>query len=145
MILRLANLALLVLYPVAWAAPLLRAGFLPLFGGTEISILSGLGTLWAEDLPLFLVVALFAIVAPYAKTLALAALHWGLLPARWMPLLGLASRLAMADVFLIALYVVIVKGVGVGYAEIAWGLHLFTGLVLASLAIGWASRPTQTQ
>ena len=32
----------------------------------------------------------------------------------------------MADVFLIALYIVMVKGVGIGHVASAWGLWLFT-------------------
>jgi uncharacterized paraquat-inducible protein A len=136
---RLLNLALLALYPVAWWAPLVRAGVLPFFGGDEISILSGLATLWETDLVLFVLVLLFAIVAPWGKTLALALRHMGVLPARAVPVIAFLGRLAMADVFLIALYVVIVKGVGVGYVEIAWGLYFFSGLVLVSLALAWAS------
>ena len=41
----------------------------------------------------------------------------------------------MADVFLIALYIVVVKGMGVGRVETAWGLYLFTACILASVAI----------
>ena len=45
--LQVSNYALLVLYPVAWFAPLLKAGFiLPIFGLTEISVVSGLQSLW---------------------------------------------------------------------------------------------------
>ena len=44
-VLSVANLSLLVLYPVAWFAPLLRAGVLPLFGLKEISVLSGLAAI----------------------------------------------------------------------------------------------------
>ena len=40
--LRYANLALLILFPLAWFAPLLRAGVLPLFGLSEISVITGL-------------------------------------------------------------------------------------------------------
>ena len=39
----------------------------------------------------------------------------------------------MADVFLIALYIVIVKGAGYVTVETAWGLYLFTGCILASI------------
>ena len=40
MLLRLANLTLLVLFPLAWFAPLMRAGIaLPLFGLSEISVI----------------------------------------------------------------------------------------------------------
>jgi paraquat-inducible protein A len=41
----------------------------------------------------------------------------------------------MADVFLIALYIVAAKGVGVGRLETAWGLWLFTACVLGSLVV----------
>ena len=40
--LRLANLSLIVLFPIAWFAPLMRAGLgLPLFSLDEISVISG--------------------------------------------------------------------------------------------------------
>lgn len=132
---RLANLALLVMFPIAWAAPLLHAGLLPWFGGTEISILSGMVTLWEEAPLLALLVGLFAVIAPMAKTLALTAGHWNLLPPRAAPWVALASKLAMADVFLVALYIVAAKGVGVGRVSTAWGLWLFTACVLLSLAL----------
>ena len=132
--LKAANLLLLALFPVAWFAPLLRAGLLPFFGLDEISVVSGLRVLWEEDLFLALIVALFAIFAPVAKGLAVAAAQFRLLealpaPVRWL------GRLAMADIFLIALYVVVAKGVGVGRIETAWGLYLFTFCVLGSLAV----------
>ena len=41
----------------------------------------------------------------------------------------------MADIFLIALYLVVTKGVGIGKIEIAWGLYLFTACIIASIAI----------
>ncbi|MFP4406009.1 paraquat-inducible protein A [Rhodosalinus sp.] len=137
------NLSLLVLYPVAWAAPLLRAGLLPLFGMSEISVLSGLAALWDSDRALAAVVALFALVAPYAKTLALAARHLCLLSARWTPLLEWMGRLAMADIFLIAIYITVAKGLGIGRVEVAWGLWLFTACILASLALGMAEARRQ--
>jgi len=42
----------------------------------------------------------------------------------------------MADIFLIALYITVVKGVGMARVEVAWGLYLFTACVLSSIAIG---------
>ncbi|WP_198666081.1 paraquat-inducible protein A [Tropicimonas sp. IMCC34043] len=138
--LRYANLSLLILYPLAWISPLLRAGLLPFFGTKEISVVSGLVALWKSDVALALLVALLALVAPMAKTLGLAAVQSGRAGRRWMPLLEVLGRLAMADVFLIALYVVIVKGVGLGRVETAWGLYLFTFCVLASIGIGAATK-----
>lgn len=133
--LRLANLALLVLYPVAWFAPLLRAGLLPLFGLSEISVVTGLQSLWDSDIALALLVTFIAIFAPYLKTIGLTLIHFGMMRRRVLPVLNILGKLAMADVFLIALYVVVVKGIGLATVETAWGLYLFTGCVLASITI----------
>ncbi len=135
-----ANLSLLVLFPLAWFAPLLRAGYLPFFGLSEISVVSGLQSLWQSDVVLALLVTFLAIFAPYAKTIALALVHFGLMRRRVLWALALLGKLAMADVFLIALYIVLAKGIGIGRIETAWGLYLFTFCVLASLALSWASR-----
>ena len=145
MVLRICTLAVLALYPVAWAAPLMRAGLLPLFGLSEISVLTGLGALWQSDIFLALVVALFALVAPVVKLLALAAVQWALAPKSLMPYLHGLGRLAMADVFLIAIYITLVKGIGVGRVETAWGLYLFTFCILASLGCAWATERSNAQ
>ncbi len=130
-----ANLALFVLFPFAWFAPLLRAGLLPLFGLDEISVITGLQSLWESDPALALAVTFLAVFAPVVKTLGLALLHFGLLSPRVKPAIWLIGRLAMGDVFLIALYIVVVKGVGMATVEVAWGLWFFTLCILASLAL----------
>lgn len=135
MMLRYANLALLLLFPVAWFAPLMRAGLLPLFGLSEISVVSGLQSLWQTDVFLALIVTVFALFAPYLKTIGLALVQYRLASPRILPALHVLGKLAMADVFLIALYIVIVKGVGMARIETAWGLYLFSFCILASLAI----------
>ncbi|QDC10203.1 paraquat-inducible protein A [Oceanicola sp. D3] len=137
--LKLANLSLLLLFPLAWFAPLLRAGLLPLFGLSEISVISGLQELWGKDVFLALLVTAFALFAPYLKTIGLALLHFGLMRRKVLPALHLLGKLAMADIFLIALYIVVAKGIGVGRVEVAWGLYLFTACILASIGISWAT------
>ena len=132
-----ANLALLILFPIAWFAPLMRAALLPIFGMDEISVMSGLQSLWQTDAALGLLVTFFAIFAPFAKTFGLALIHFGLLSPKTLPALHYLGRLAMADVFLIALYIVIVKGAGSVTLETGWGLYLFTACILASLAISF--------
>ena len=129
------NLALLILFPVAWFAPLMRAAILPWFGMDEISVVSGLQSLWASDAALALLVTFLAIFAPFLKTLGLALLDWNLLDPRLLPALQTLGKLAMADVFLLALYIVIGKGVGHATIEVAWGLYLFTGCILASVLL----------
>ena len=115
----------------------MRAGLLPLFNLKEISVMTGLQSLWNTDIFLALVVAFFALVAPYIKTIALALIHWRLLSPRVAPMLAILGKLAMADIFLIALYITVAKGIGVGRLETAWGLYLFTACILASLWISW--------
>ena len=85
---RICNLALLVLYPIAWFAPLLRAGIdLPLFGLTEISVISGLQALWQTDVALALLVTFLAVFAPYMKTIGIALIHFGQMRRRVLPVL----------------------------------------------------------
>lgn len=145
MILRLLTLSLLVLYPLAWAAPLMRAGFLPLFGLSEISVLTGLQSLWGSDAVLALVVTVFALVAPYLKTVALVLVQWNRLHRRALPVLNLLGKLAMAEVFLVALYITLAKGLGLATLETAWGLYLFTFCILAGLGLSlWTDRKAQT-
>ncbi|KUF11391.1 paraquat-inducible protein A [Pseudoponticoccus marisrubri] len=132
---RWLNLLLVLLYPVSWFAPLMKAGLLPLFGMSEISVISGLQALWGTDIALALVVTAFALFAPMLKTLGLALVQFGLLDRRALPAIGVLGKCAMADIFLIALYVTLAKGMGVGRIETAWGLYLFTGCVLASIAL----------
>ena len=136
-----ANLALLILFPVAWFAPLLRAALLPIFGMDEISVITGLQSLWQSDPTFALLVTFLAVFAPFAKTLGLTLIHFGLLSPKTLPALHILGKLAMAEVFLIALYLVIAKGAGYVTIETAWGLYLFTACILASLLI---SHKTET-
>ena len=139
-VLRLVNLSLLILYPVAWFAPLMRAGLLPLFGLSEISVMTGLQSLWASDIFLALIVTVFALVAPYIKTIGIALIQFGLLSPRLNKVMEVLGKLAMADIFLIALYITLTKGIGIGRIEVAWGLYLFTFCILTSLVISWKTQ-----
>ncbi len=130
--LRYLNLSLLILFPIAWFAPLMRAGFLPFFSLDEISIITGIGDLWSKDIFLCLVVSFFALVAPIIKVAGMALVQFGLITKKATSALSVLGKLAMADVFLVAIYIVVAKGVGVGRLETAWGLYLFTFCVLLS-------------
>ena len=133
----IGNLALLVLFPLAWTAPLIRAGILPVLHLDEVSIISGLGALWSGgEWMLAILVGFFALIVPLIKIGVLVWVHLGGTSARaliWVQTLG---KLAMADVFLIAVYIIVAKGLAIGRVETAWGLWFFTFCVLASLAIG---------
>ncbi|WP_322865672.1 paraquat-inducible protein A [Aquicoccus sp. G2-2] len=144
--LRLANLCLLVLFPISWFAPLMRAGLgLPLFSLNQISVVSGLQTLWKTDVFLALMVTFFALFAPYMKTIGLGLLHFDLLSPRVLPALHILGKLAMADIFLIALYITVSKGIGIGHIETAWGLYLFTACILTSITLGLLTERAETR
>ena len=72
-------------------------------------------------------------------------MQFGLLDAKTLPVLHILGKLAMADVFLIALYVVIGKGAGYVTIETAWGLYLFTACILASLVISMTTAADKGQ
>lgn len=139
-LIKYANAALLVLFPISWFAPLARAGVLPFFGMSEISVVSAIQALLEDDLFLALVVGAFALIAPILKIAATAAVQFRLVTKRALPVLDILGKLAMADVFLIAVYVVLAKGVGIGRVETAWGLYLFTACVIGSMVITYLTR-----
>jgi len=142
MVLKVANLSLLVLFPVAWFAPMLKAGLLPFFSLGEVTTITALQSLWQKDVFLALLVTFFAIFAPIIKVIGTALVQFELLHRSALPVLGVLGKLAMADVFLVALYIILVKGVGVGRVETDWGLYLFTFCVLFSLFLTEVTKRT---
>lgn len=130
------NLALL---PVIWLAPLFGTGLLPFFGLHQVSILSGLTALISKDLALAAIIFLFVILMPLAKALAmLNHAYGGKFPSKrvtyWL------ARLSMLDIFLIALSIVVIKGVGIGRVEILWGFWLFAFYIFAGFLLAAVKR-----
>lgn len=148
-ILRALNLALLIIFPIAWFAPLIQTGLVPelqlpdwlggskLFEADTITVVSGLQALWDADVFLAIAVTFFALVAPLMKCLGMALIHFNLLSPVTQPVIKYMGKLAMADIFILSLYIVIMKGMGVGKVEAAWGLYLFTICVVLSLIVSF--------
>ncbi|MCI4661404.1 MAG: paraquat-inducible protein A [Neomegalonema sp.] len=136
---KIVNLALLGLFPLAWMAPLATAEFAWLLS-EDITILSGIRDLYAEDQGLAIIVGLFAVVMPYVKTLTLvyAQFSESAVARVLMPVVEIMGKLSMVDVFLIALYIILYQGVG--DVTVRWGLYFFTALVLLSMWCAWATR-----
>lgn len=133
--LAIANLVLVVAFPVAWFAPLLSVRLWRYGSDQTVSVISGLQSLWAEDVALALAVTFFAIVAPVIKVLGLALIHFRLLSPRLLGAIFWVGKLAMADVFLVAVWIVAFKGLGIGSISVLWGLYLFTACVLLALVL----------
>jgi hypothetical protein len=141
------NLLLVVGFPIAWFAPLLRTGLLPemqlptwLGGSTwfeadTITVISGLQALWQADVFLAIAVTFFALVAPMMKCLGMALIHFNLLSPVTQPVIKYMGKLAMADIFILSIYIVIMKGMGIGKVDAAWGLYLFTACILLGLIV----------
>jgi paraquat-inducible protein A len=142
--LKIANLSLLVLFPVAWFAPILKSGLIPFLGLNENSIMTALQQVWAHDMFLALMMTFFAIFAPYIKIVGLALIQFGLASPRLLDAVTFIGKLAMADVFLISIFIVLFTGIEVagvsGKVETSWGLYLFSACVIASLLISILTR-----
>ena len=131
----------LALGPVTWWLPLFTAR-VPFLWRQDVSIASGLVELWRLDWPLFAAVLLFSVVAPLVKAVALVWV-WYRVPAdrcgRLLDRLALLGKLAMTEVFLLAVIIVGLKGVGIGKVETAWGLPALVLATSASFAVSlWA-------
>lgn len=129
------NLILLIAFPISWFVPLAHTGLLSWFNDDVLTVLTTIETLWESDVFLAIVVVFFALLAPMAKTLLLLMIQLEWLGANMLGALAILGKLAMADIFLIALLIVAAKGVGVGYIETGWGLYLFSACVLVSLLV----------
>jgi paraquat-inducible protein A len=121
-------------------APLMTLRQLWIFDHT-VSLVSGLGALWAEGHYLvFVLIGLFSVAVPALKLGLLAAL-WNLTPTRQRPLgpvLRLAhgaGRWAMLDVLVVAVLVVAVKLGGLARVEIRYGFYAFAASVLLTMGV----------
>ena len=139
----------LALVPVTWWLPLFVAR-VPFLWRQEVSIASGLGELWRLDRLLCLAVFLFSVLAPAVKGAALVWVWYRVpdqpAPAPLLDRLALLGKLAMTEMFLLAVIIVGLKGVGIGTVETSWGLHVFVAVVLLSFASStwaWASLARQ--
>lgn len=142
--LALCAIALLALaFPVAWFAPLMTVQVRLAFwtSGTEISLISTLQSLWADDPALALILSFLTLVAPMLKVLGMALIVLGWLSPKAEGGLWVMGRLAMADVFLVVVYMALLKGIDAGRITAHWGLWAYTGAVLASLGLSlWIAR-----
>lgn len=131
---------LAIAFPVAWFAPLMTVKVKLAFwgSGTNVSLISTLQSLWAEAPVLALVLSFLTLAAPMLKLLGMGLMLTGLLSHRAEGALWLLGRLAMADVFLIVVYMALFKGIDAGTITPQWGLWAYTGAVLGSLGVSLA-------
>ena len=132
----IANAATVLILPVTWFLPLLKSSAF-LFIKSEISIVSGAMELYESDIFLFLVIVVFAMIMPLVKSMLYVWIWFGNI-SEHMGMLWLgaaAAKLSMTDVFLLALAIIGVKGLGVGSIEALAGLYVFAAVVIVSSLI----------
>jgi paraquat-inducible protein A len=123
-----------------WVLPVMTVRRL-FFLSTEVSILRGLGELWANGhYGLFALVGLFSVIFPAGKLAAALVLwrfarpgelrHAGCL--RWLERLG---RWSMLDVFVVALIVVAIEVSLVSEVEMHAGIYVFAAGVCLSMLV----------
>lgn len=132
----LANAATVLILPVTWFLPLLKSSAF-LFIKSQISIVSGATELYESDFFLFLVIVVFAMMMPLVKSMLYVWIWFGNISEHkgmlWLG--GAAAKLSMTDVFLLALAIIGIKGLGVGSIEVLSGLYVFAAVVIGSTAI----------
>ncbi len=131
----------LVALPLSWWLPVFTTETL-LFFKYEVSIVIAVVTLFEVDLFLCIVVVLFSMVAPVIKNAAFIYV-WYRVPSthalRWVSRLIFLGKISMAEIFLIALAIVGIKGVNLQQVFVEYGLYCFSVVILASLGLSfWA-------
>jgi paraquat-inducible protein A len=131
-------LALILLsFPVVLLVPLLKTRVAFVLRD-EITLARIAVELYSSDKFLFFVVFFFGIVTPAFKmTMSLAV--WYVVDVSrsdvWMRRLNFLSKLSMLDIMLFAIFIVAIKGIGLGRVELRYGFYLYSGLVLSSFAL----------
>jgi paraquat-inducible protein A len=129
----------LLILPITWWMPLFRTELL-VFLENDVTILGAVQSLADIDLFLCAIVILFGMMVPVVKLMASLYVWFVLAPdpaRRWIGYLGKVSKFSMLDVFLIAVTIVGLKGVGLGKVEVEYGLYAFAGVVLAILLLSF--------
>jgi paraquat-inducible protein A len=113
---------------------------IPLISRNEIILSKVAYDLYHTDTSLFLVVAIFGIIAPTWKMLA-SAYFWYCIDVRfarkhhkWLVMLG---KFSMLDIMLVAIVVVAIKGTGIGSVETRPGLYCYIFLILSSFLVSF--------
>ena len=123
-----------------WVLPIMTVERL-LFLSREISILRGVGELWAEDeIFLAVIVGAFSVVLPTVK-LGLALTLWYRAESgsaalrRHLGWIELAGRWSMLDVFVVALTVVAIEVSLIDEVTVHPGIYVFTAAIVLSLLV----------
>jgi len=137
------SLLTLVLLPAVFFVPLLTTR-LWFFSRADITLAHAAYDLFGIDKFLFGVVVVFGILFPLLKAI-MSVLCWYRFEIstveRRLQTLSYIAKLSMLDVMLLAFFVIVFKGVGIGSVQVQYGLYFYALLVMASLFLNLAMAP----
>ncbi len=134
-----ASVICLVAFTYALTVPLLATrAFLSY---NEIVLLRIAYDLFFFDKFLFLIVVVFGMIFPFLKMIASIMCWYWFDPGAAQKLNGalfFLAKLSMLDIMLVALVVVIFKGMNIGTVRISYGLYFYASVVVASILLNIA-------
>jgi paraquat-inducible protein A len=134
------SLLLLVLLPGAFFVPLLSTGFW-VFRKSNLTLAHAVYELYSIDESLFVIVAVFGILCPITKSI-MSAYCWYYVRIstveKYLVALSYVAKLSMLDVMLLAVFVIALKGVGIGSVHVRYGLYVYATVVVSSLVLNIA-------
>jgi paraquat-inducible protein A len=128
---------LAVSFPFVLFLPLLTTR-ISLISYHEIFLAQVAYDLFFKDKFLFVIVFVFGFVIPTLKMI-LSVVCW-YSSETWLgrylsPKIDILSKLSMLDIMLLAVFIIVFKGVGIAVVQVRYGLYVYTGLVVASLIV----------
>ena len=132
-----AHLTLLILFPVAWFAPLIefQAGiwWLPFSNQSgQKSTIQALALLWDANLILALSITILVIILPLLKIIGSLLVMFGVLAHSIQPALSYFGKISSIEIFVASILIVVATEMSALDITALWGTYLLLGCVTLS-------------
>lgn len=143
----LANLALLVLFPIAWFAPLIeyQAGiwWLPFSNQSgQKSTIQALALLWDANLILALSITILVLIVPILKIIGSLLVMFGILAHSIQPALSYFGKISSIEIFVASILIVVATEMSALEITALWGTYFLLGCVTLSFILQFFSLPS---
>jgi len=136
-IIKILCVVLIISYPIAWNVPILKTSYLGLIYFREISVIDLITSLWLKDWVLSLILVIFSILSPMIKVIYLFLQNFGLISKNSNSFIFLLNKVSMTEIFVISIYIVLLKDLWIKELDVAWGIYLYTLCGLLSLSLSF--------
>ena len=139
-----AHLTLLILFPVAWFAPLIQfeAGiwWVPFsYQAGQKSTIQALSLLWDANLILALSITILVIFLPLLKIIGSLLVLLDILAYRIQPVLSYFGKFSSIEIFVAAILIVVATEMSALQITALWGTYLLLGCVILSFILQFFS------